>query len=116
MDDRDHWRVPDQTFANILKLDNARSFRVMWGVDYDTIMGSLRQNSRESRVKAALFEKLGSPITAADVAAAVQIGSFTSAPFWDRLTVWKVAHLPWYRRWQLRFLLWRAKHRIGGRP
>jgi hypothetical protein len=115
MDERDQWRVPDQPWwADMLKQPPApiASFKAVWGVDYDVIMGSLRQNSRESRARAALFEKLGSPITPEDVSAAVQIGAFTTAPFCDRLTIWKLVRLPWYRRLQFKFLVWRSKHRI----
>ena len=116
MDERDKWVIPPPTISEIVrKAPFKDTFRAQWGVDYQVIMGELRQNSRESRAKAALFEKLGAPITPEDIRAAFQIGTFSTAPFWDRLTAWKIANLPRRRRWQLRFMLWRSKFHIGGK-
>jgi hypothetical protein len=60
MDERDEWRVPDKPWwEDMLKLPPASiaSFKAIWGVDYDVIMGPLRQNARESIARAALFEE-----------------------------------------------------------
>ena len=110
MDERDHWRVPDEPYAFLKKPPAPWAFKAAWGVDYDVVMASMKQVVREGNTKARLFEKLGTPITAADLSVVMQMDN-SKGTFWDRMTVWKVSQLPWYRRWQLKFLVWR--HRIG---